>query len=507
MSLFLFSVSAEAKTDAEKNGIAWENLESSLLRLRDHTADSQTWLQQWAIRARFILSNYGLREERNRISPTCQWKNFRIAHAKLNLNETSQLYLQRCEDQILRRGHWPKAEVWRSLMVDLQVDEHPFLRRVMLRLSDGTQLPGLLGLKDASNPRPLVIFRSGVFGNSAELFAERFFVMMLFEQSLFNFLLLDSNTSPGVFSQNDVLLFGGHHEGLQNIEIAKRLRQRDEPLGRITSELMLAGVSLGGHSLWRTLGTEGQKHLFRSAVAFCPVVELQKTYEHHRSKPISFFLGNAWTWLRLRGARSEFQSLSVTNTIDGMIGRAMSQEKDNFWKQNDLFQLISQIEIPTAVFYTRTDSAVPYALNGQALETAAQSQSWLSVLPLKHGSHCSLPGTFNWREISSFVLDQFNARIESKAEELVLEEVPTGSSIESVTTDLGLNHLIVQVGNGTDHRETIVPLARLDWNTTERIRSGAEAHALIRWFSHQAQFVVKDGGAGVLTWPGAPIGK
>src|SRR5205085_1851106 len=106
----------------------------------------------------------------------------------------------------------------RSLMISLPIEEHPFLRRVFLKLPNGFKLPGLLALKDTTARRPLIVFRAGIFGNSLDVMGERFLLIQIFEQSGFNVLMLDSLVSPEAIEMNTMYTAGGFDEGLQNYQ-------------------------------------------------------------------------------------------------------------------------------------------------------------------------------------------------------------------------------------------------------------------------------------------------
>jgi hypothetical protein len=195
-------------------------------------------------------------------------------------------YLTNCgtelETGVLSEG----IHALKIMSIKLDLDNHPFLHRVVFRMPNGDKIKGRLALKGDLKKRPLVIFRLGVFGTSEEFKPERFIFMMLFEQSAFNVLVLDNATGPDYLAMNSKPSIGGFSEGLQNMWIAKTLTDPTEPLSQIIESLHMVGMSLGGHGvLFSSLLNEfnldeNNEKRIKSFFGFCPVVHLKPNIDH-----------------------------------------------------------------------------------------------------------------------------------------------------------------------------------------------------------------------------------
>lgn len=491
------------------SAIAWDSLRSDFLIFNEVVPVDRTWLRMQAGESTALSYDAGLAPS-GEVPRECQWSPFSASHSTLEIGERTRAYLEKCENQI-KRSSWGWLEnYYRTMFVRIKLSEHPYMKRVLLRLPKGYQQPGLLALKDLKTRRPLIIFRAGIFGNSIDIQAERHLIMQLFEQGPFNLLFLDSLTSPESIKWNVRYSAGGFDEGLQSYQIAERLTQSKEPISHLISGIHLLAVSMGGHGVWMSLAlNEVNKPLFRSAVAFCPLVEFEKTFREHQDFPVGFFFMNVWTYFRLGLLRDRVPNLSMSRflldsfesvsknypgplTDDGKLQfpQAKGFNKSDYFGGNNLAALIPMISTPVTVFSTEKDSLVPFETNFGALSKYSQGHKNFHLFKLSEGAHCANPGAYDWDEFSKMVKDQFVDRepdLWSKAHQVVQpisvpkSEVPENADL-LIQASVGENHLKVSfMGPNQNKISTQIPIQKLDWGVSELIRSESEARALIRW--------------------------
>lgn len=491
------------------NPLDWSRVASDFVILNDVVPVDRTWLRMQAGESVALGYDAGL-VANDHVPVDCRWERFKHDHRDLEISVLTSKYLESCESQIRSQswGWW--EDYYRTMFVRLKISEHPYLRRVFLRLPNGYQQPALLALKDTTTRRPLIIFRAGIFGNSVDIQAERHLIMQLFEQGPFNLLFLDSATSPETVRWNTVNTAGGLDEGLQNYQIAERLLRPSEPLSKLIDGIHLLGISMGGHSLWMTLAlNQVNKPLFKSAVAFCPLVQFEKTFLEHQSHPVDFFLMNFWAYMRLAALRDRWPGLSVGNflmdafhilarsykgpiTDDGKVLFPLVEgfRKDDYFSGNNLLPLIRTIRVPVTVFSSEIETLVPYDLNYKVLEREVSGLPNFHLFALPTGFHCTFPGAYDWDQFSMMVKDQYLERLPelrhrynqgSVALPVAAAEIPNMPllSVQAVhggrTVDVSF-----QSTTGITVMQQI-PIGQLDWGTADYIRSESEARALIRW--------------------------
>lgn len=490
--------------------LSWDSLRSEFLVFNEVVAVDRTWLRMQAGESTLLSYDAGL-ENSHRVPRHCQWAEFKKARPATDLiKDLTKDYFRECEKS-LDANQWGWIEnYYRTMFVRIKVSEQPYFKRVLLRLPNGFQQPGLLALKDLRTKRPLIIFRAGIFGNSIDIQAERHLIMQLFEQGPFNLLFLDSLTSPESIKWNVRYSAGGLDEGLINYQIADRLTRLNEPISKVIGNIHLLGASMGGHSLWMALAlNEVNKPLFKSAVAFCPLVEFEKTFREHQNNPVGFFFMNLWAYFRLGLLRDRVENLTVGRflldsfesvsrnyagplTDEGKVKYPLHEGFDSrrYFRGNDLGPLISSINIPVTVFSSLKDHLVPYDTNFRSLEKYTEGKSNFSLITLHEGAHCTNPGAYDWNEFSTMVKEQFLAQEPDllKRGKKIAHPLPVLSYEIPENADLhfkafvGSDHLIVSILN----REAVafpvqIPIQKLDWGTSDRIRSESEARALIRW--------------------------
>jgi predicted alpha/beta-fold hydrolase len=355
----------------------------------------------------------------------------RIKNSALLQGALVQKYFKDCAKE-LQTGPTTGIRNGEEMMtMRLQPDAHPFLQTVLFHLPGDIKLKGLLALKGDFKKRPLVVFRAGVFNNVAEFFPERAWMMMLFEQSPFNVLLVENMTGSDFIADNTQFSFGGYDEGMQNILIAQILQDPNEPLHRLIDSLHLFGVSLGGHgvlfaSLLNELNSPTNKLLYQSFLGLCPVVDLKASMENlTNNRPFSY-AADLWARKRLAGLREKLPEVEnhpsfsflrtavneVVRTYHGGLSHVSSirlpegmQDGADFWQLNDFWKYYKDVKEPVLILSTEKDPIVPFSLNSQKIQNKSLSlgHSNISVVNFAEGEHCTLPVAYDWKAVSSLI--------------------------------------------------------------------------------------------------------
>ncbi len=494
-----------SSTSFAVSSLQWDTLSSEFLTLNEVVPVDRTWFRMQAGESTALGYDAGLQFQ-DHVPKECRWANFKLQNPSLEISVLTAKYLQTCETQ-LRNESWGWWEdYYRTMFVRIKISEHPYMKRVLLRLPNGYQQPGLLALKDSKTRRPLIIFRAGIFGNSVDIQAERHLIMQLFEQGPFNLLFLDSATSPETVKWNVRYTAGGLDEGLQNYQIAERLTREREPLSQLIEGIHFLGLSMGGHSLWMTLAlNEVNKSVVKSALAICPLVQFEKTFNKHKS---NVFM-NLWAYFRLSLLRDRvggltmfnflsdsFQSVSqgykgpITDDAKVVFPVAEGFRKDDYFMGNNLIPLLKSIRVPVTAFFAMQETLVPYDLNFEFLKKETTAIPNFHLFSLPKGFHCTFPGAYDWDQFSAMVRDQFLARepeLEKKYHQISqflpvpADEIPDDPvlRVRATVGDQDLEVSFLSRGGTTVFSR--VALQKLDWATAERIRSETEARALIRW--------------------------
>ncbi len=368
-------------------------------------------------------------------SLTCEWQNREPREVK-NFAEFSQKwnsYKDECA-QTLQNGSTNGLRNFYDVMFTrLRLKEHPRIRQVSMRFPNGTVAHALLGLKD-DKPRPMVVFRLGIFSNIDQMYAERYLLMQLFEQSPFHLLAIESMTGSDFVARNKVRSFGGMDEGLQNLHVLKHLREKSEPISRLVSSLHLLGISMGGNGQLFThimQALQQSRPWVNSTLLFCPPVNLQETLDYHLNHRFRSLLTNMWARKRLSHLGQEDATLRKDYFLQDLLDKIAkgytgpiedaswirwptdwSQRKKDFWKGNAFFPLLKDDPTPLLIVATEQDPVVPYLLNSGQIARHQVDLGSAKVLmwTLPEAVHCSLPGAYDWREMASifqdFVLSQ-----------------------------------------------------------------------------------------------------
>ncbi|MBX2988721.1 MAG: hypothetical protein KF802_12570 [Bdellovibrionaceae bacterium] len=340
---------------------------------------------------------------------------------------------QKCGSEWETGTKGPTANIFRLLRTRLDLDRHPFLQPVMLNLPGGVRLKGLLALKGDGKKRPLVILRLGIFSNVGDFMPERFLLMQLFEQGPANVLVLENSSGADFVANNAGLTLGGPEEALQNLQVARLLRDPQEPLSKLVGSLHLVGASLGGNGLFSTAALQNLqkgKAWIDSYFAFCPVVHLRDTLHHAIRSGAEGTLVDVWISRRLAGVRDRVSSLAATSvgtwwklrpyywpealrfaeaaypTAPGLReGLQVPPALDApLWEAAEPWAWWQPSKAPFLVVATREDDIVPVELNAARLSAALGDRAGdLGLAVLREGFHCTLAAAYDWNVISALV--------------------------------------------------------------------------------------------------------
>lgn len=310
---------------------------------------------------------------------------------------------------------------------------HPLIRRVVLRLPGGGVLKGLLALKGDDAKRPFVVVRLGIFSSVEEFLPERFLLMQLFEQGISNVLVIENVTGSDYIANNEGFSIGGLNEGFQNLQIARMLRDPNEPLAKLVGSLHFVGMSLGGHGLFHAAAISARQSrmdpLIDSFIAFCPVAHLRPTVERVIRPGIDGVLTDIWVRLRLAGLRKKWPDLpsgwsswfkgepaffpAVLKNVEekyrlntGLTEGLHVPEhwRKDFWTASDPWLDWPSEHAEFLVIATRDDEFVPLSVNTERLRTEMQPRDpHLGVAILDQGFHCTLPVSYKWNVISAML--------------------------------------------------------------------------------------------------------
>lgn len=461
-----------------------------------------------------------------------------------------QKYFQDCRAELETGDDGWFVNVRRMMTMKYDPQGHPFLRRVVVNLPGNVKLKGLLGLKGDMKRRPLVIVRLGIFSNVEDFKPERAWLMMLFEQSPFNVLMLENMSSPDFVANNSRFSFGGYDEGIQNIQVARLLTDPVEPLSQLVDSIHLFGISLGGHgvlysSLLNKYNSPKRGPLINSFTALCPVVNLRATMESLTHSGMKSAFVDLWSRQRLQGldrkipALETFESFSylskaiseIARTYHGGLSYVNSvklppgvEDSIHFWELNDFWRYYKQVEEPVLIYATEQDPAVPYDLNAQQLqnkELKVDSKN-IRVVELPQGVHCTLPVPYDWSAITSL----FQSYILSHSPDFKMTErhldvdlsdeewkgfFDQGSrvrfEVEEPGKKSGFVTIALEVENARGQEKTMnlsLPLSQFDFRFLNKDMTGSEQEMIVRWLNQNLKVSIDQStGKAILkaVWP------
>jgi hypothetical protein len=457
-----------------------------------------------------------------------------------------QKYFRDCEKELSTGTTSTLMNGLRMMTMKFNPQGHPFMRRVVFNMPGGVKLKGLLGLKGDTKKRPLVIIRLGIFANVEEFMPERAWIMMLFEQSPFNVLVVENMTSSDFIENNSKVSFGGYDEGLQNIILAKRFSSASEPISSLIDSIHFFGVSLGGHgvlfaSLLNDLNSPGDKPLINSFSLMCPVVNLKPSMESLKSSGFNGMVADIWSEHRLAPLVNKFPALKkapMFHFMENAIGEMMNsysgglsyipnvrlpegmKDTQFVWEQNNFWPYYKNVKEPVLIFATHEDPAVNFKLNSQEIQnkTLKIASNNIRVVDLPEGVHCTLPIPYDWNAIStllqSYVLSHSPGfkTTERKIEMDLSEEWPADFFTSSMKTSFKMDwpskdknfvNLEVDARNGDGKEKSFamsLPLSEFDYFFRNKELSKSEQQMMTRWLNQNVKVQIQNKNLKIL-WP------
>lgn len=310
---------------------------------------------------------------------------------------------------------------------------HPQVKEFVVKLPNGTRVPGILALKTDPRPRPLVIVKCGVFCSAAQTASMKTYLMHLFDQSPFNVLMLANQTGIDYIYHNKRVSLGGWTEGYEALQVGKWMREKWEYKDRISS-IHLMGISLGGNAAVmgasyndRFPMNDGRK-VFNSVTAICPVVSLKPTLERlFGSKSVGrvFSVVSKRHFKAARNFVSDVPDLITDEKIPssrfdmadfiGTLAATSLKRRgvdipntESFFKANNFWNLKAPVETPMLVWASKDDMIVHNDINAAVVEhdNYYEKSSNVGVLNFKYGNHCAFSSSYG-TQISAAVLRTF----------------------------------------------------------------------------------------------------
>lgn len=342
-------------------------------------------------------------------------------------------HLRRCLTDVETGARGRLSNSLGLLRLRMNLREHPFIEKVRIHLPGGGTLNGLLALKGDRKPRPFVVLRLGIFSNVDKFFAEQFALMEMFEQGPANMLVLDSSTGAQFIASNAGFNFADGVEALQNLQIAKMLRDKGEPLSALVGSLHFVGISLGSQGLFAAAAFDGRQRggpFIDSFTALCPLIHPKETFERATAHGYRNVLGDFWARLRLDALRDRGPGLAERPWGDWLRGEptflrrvlALSEASGGTraslaeglsippeWiRENrvaaDPWPWFRASRAPFLILATKEDGLVPPDLNALKFEQEVKGQNLnAAVVILNEGYHCTLPIAYDWNTMSAMM--------------------------------------------------------------------------------------------------------
>ena len=387
----------------------------------------------YPIWARLMLINwlkYDPNTSTDASSADCSSQKWLQQYRQDKISKNIDEYIRRCDKQL--QSGWSSSAVttYLTMMLKLQPEKHPYGRFVILHLPNGNRLKGFLALKGDAVKRPLVILRLGIFSNVTAFLPERFMFLQLFEQSPFNVLVLESNSSREFIVRNKTLALGGFDEGIQNFLIAKKLQEPTEPISHIVDGVHVAAMSMGGHGAmfasllndWDNKKRKPTSPVIRSVFAYCPLLNFRDTMDFHLAQEVESMGFDYWVSNRLHGVDNVISGLDQNHFVQSLmnweekkyqgpvaydeslpLNEIMKSNLKNFWQENQFWPFYKDVQTPVLILATETDPIVPFQINSQRILNKHMNlgNSQVQVVPLQAGLHCNLPGSYQWRPMAS----------------------------------------------------------------------------------------------------------
>lgn len=344
-------------------------------------------------------------------------------------------------EKILLEPQLAINEMMKNLFIEFDLNDIQHFRKVWFKPTPETQFRGLFGIHDFTKKRPFVILRMGIHGNVDELIAERFLARLIYEDLDSNLLVIESLTSHAFLSKNKNISFGGIDEGIQTFLALHELTE--SKFNPLISEIHLAALSMGGHGAFVTAMLDQENgHKIKAIVNFCPLINLQETFDFHAGNSFSNVLIDAWNVRRLKAIFEIYQGeptiagwwksvfdfkprftpailallnrdrkkpLVSTELVDKLIPnmkwpKGFEEHLKNsktFFELNNFWPYYQGVKTPMMVYTTPNDPLVINKLNSERIFKGVQPGdfSTLKFKRLEHGIHCGLSSVYTWEYI------------------------------------------------------------------------------------------------------------
>lgn len=441
-------------------------------------------------------------------------------------------YFVRCESRLTNESGIGLPGLLKFSNYQYRFLSQPQVNRVRIPLPDGTEIPAIFALRNDPRPRPLVVYKCGVFCSAGESASMKSYLMALFDQSPFNVLLLGNQTGMDYIVANKRVSLAGWSEGHEVLEVGRWLHEEWEYRGRISS-LHLMGVSLGGSAAVHASVYNDQvslrdgRRIFSSVAAICGVVDLQPTLRRLFNNPL---VGPVFTILardHLKDAGKYVSDVPDLLTkwkipwfgfeMPGFLAHvaATSIERrgiadmtgDDFFAANNFWNLKPRVKTPLMVWASKDDIIVNNKVNSGVMskDLGIRESGSVGVVNLRYGNHCAFNSVYG-AQTTAMVLRSF---VLAHSPEFLTEY----QNLQEMTWDFGsliLNNgdrhtrqiwkfqngnEYVQVSFRSEKSQRVFPVAVSDLQKLgARVpQSEAEAQALSREFNTKVQFYNPEG--------------
>ncbi len=338
-----------------------------------------------------------------------------------------------------------------KLFFNFDLSDSKKFQKLTFELKPNLKIRGLLALH-VGQKKPLVIFRMGIHGNIDEFLAERFLLKLMYEDLGFHVLALESLTSHGYLKINDRITVGGIEEGLHTFFILNQIINEEFAWAKDITDIHLVGVSMAGAGLFLTTYLDEQnQNKIKSVQAFCPLINLQKTFEYH-SKPGIFSMGfDLWNSQRLQvlyDKNPDLNNISIWKNFFDLTPRFtpaaldwLSQKEPkplldlqtfqkrfpkikfpkefirhianskSLYELNNFWPFFKNKKTPIEIYVTPNDPAVVNFLNTDLILNHLQPGDFskTNILEL-NGMHCALAGEYQWPFLVEMIRRGFQAK-------------------------------------------------------------------------------------------------
>lgn len=367
-----------------------------------------------------------------------------------------QSWVNTCQKELSRFRGTAVESLIRFSSVKYPIQKNPKLEFVNFTYDKNKYLArGILGLKD-NQKRPLVIVKNGLYGQANEESISKNFFMHLFDESPFHVLFLGNMTGKDFLLDNGHVALGGYDEGRQLHEVIKQLLDTKTGYGNLIEDVHMVGVSLGGNaalfsSLYSSYLHSSSATKLKSVIAVCPVVNLEKSFNHMFSGSIvgrvnglyansyvkdvfngvpdlAYFLtpGKYWTRSEVSNAISGSASYHYIRKTQNdpwdylpFVGDKISSVQD-VWDRNNFLDFAKDIRVPTLVLHSNDDPIVRSKENSNLLSgVLGASNSHLGIVGFDNGGHCGYNVANGWPTMSTmlreFILSHSSYQVDNKA--------------------------------------------------------------------------------------------